>query len=1056
MAGRQRAPISGFLPGPSRLRTGYMLNFDPDASMGNHPFLKGGGALGVLIAAHDWSSTSLGPIEGWPQALKTTLAIVLRSPVAIVILWGTEGIMIYNDAYSRFAGERHPQLLGSKVREGWPEVADFNDNIMRVVLGRGETITYKDRELVLNRRGKLEQGWMDLDYSPVLDESGEPGGVMAIVVETTEKVRAELALRHSEERLQRAQEAGGVGVFTIEITDNILQGTPEFYRVFGLEPSGVVSGSVIEALVHPDDKLLISSAEGRKSGEAPVAAEYRIRRADTGAVRVISRRAEYERDEAGVPLRMAGVVQDITERKLAQRALEESEAQFRTFAQAMPNQVWTAPADGQLDWFNDRVIAYSGLPANQLMGSGWARMVHADDLEQAQAKWVACLSSGDTYDTEFRLRRADGTFRWHLARALPLRSSDGTIARWIGTNTDIHEQKLAETENARDKARMWTMSQDLLLVCDFEGVIRAVNPSAGRMLGWDEEELVGQSLISFIHPDDQAASAAEVKKLSLGATTLSFENRYRSKDEGYRLLNWTAVPDDGRIHGVGRDITVEREAARDQERIWTLSPVLKVVASVDGCIGKVNPAWTSTLGWSSEDTERRPVKDFFGDDTSDIEATFRKLEEGAAISDNEFAMAAKDGTSHRISWTFVPEGGTIFGFGRDVTEQRRAEDALRQSQKMEAVGQLTGGIAHDFNNLLTAISGSLELLGVRIEQGKLGGVERYISAAQESARRAASLTQRLLAFSRRQTLDPKPTDVNKLLAGVEDLLRRTVGPAIELEVVGAGGLWTVKIDPPQLENAILNLIINARDAMPDGGRITIETANKWLDDRSARERELPPGQYISLCVTDTGTGMPPDVIAQAFDPFFTTKPLGQGTGLGLSMIHGFVRQSGGQVRVYSELGTGTTMCLYFPRYLGDSAEQSLGASALHQPDTGHGERILVVDDEPLVRLFMVEVLEDAGYVILEAADGPSSLKILQSDTRIDLLVTDVGLPGGMNGRQMADAARAWRPDLKVLFVTGYAENAVVGNGHLDVGMQVIGKPFDVAAFGQKVRSLLDS
>jgi signal transduction histidine kinase len=387
-------------------------------------------------------------------------------------------------------------------------------------------------------------------------------------------------------------------------------------------------------------------------------------------------------------------------------------------------------------------------------------------------------------------------------------------------------------------------------------------------------------------------------------------------------------------------------------------------------------------------------------------------------------------------------------------ELKLAEAALIQAQKMEAIGQLTGGIAHDFNNLLAGISGSLELLERRLAEGRFSGLDRYIIAAQSSARRAASLTQRLLAFSRRQTLDPKPTNVNRLVSGMEDLIRRTVGPGVDVEVVGAGGLWTTIVDQSQLESALLNLCINARDAMPNGGRITIETANKWLDERAAKERELPPGQYISLCVTDTGTGMTPDVIAQAFDPFFTTKPIGQGTGLGLSMIHGFVRQSGGQVRIYSEVGKGTTMCLYLPRFTGRANDvETPEAHAV--TETGRGETVLIIDDEPTVRMLIIEVLEEAGYFVIEAVDGVAGLKILQSDVSIALLITDVELPGGLNGRQVAEAARETRPNLKVLFVTGFAENAAVGHGHLDVGMQVIAKPFVVTALANKAREMME-
>jgi len=390
----------------------------------------------------------------------------------------------------------------------------------------------------------------------------------------------------------------------------------------------------------------------------------------------------------------------------------------------------------------------------------------------------------------------------------------------------------------------------------------------------------------------------------------------------------------------------------------------------------------------------------------------------------------------------------------EIGKRAEAEEALRQSQKMEAVGQLTGGIAHDFNNLLAGISGSLEVIERRLSRGRTEGIERFINGAQTSAQRAAALTQRLLAFSRRQTLDPKPTDVNRLVFGMEDLIARTVGPAIKVEVVGAAGLWPTRIDTAQLESALLNLAINARDAMPEGGKLTIETANKWLDNRAAWERDLPPGQYISVCVTDTGTGIPKDIADRIFDPFFTTKPIGQGTGLGLSMIHGFVRQSGGQVRVYSEPGHGTTMCLYLPRYSGDIGDDTGGVQAPIQ-ETGAGETVLVIDDEPTVRMLIVEVLEEAGYVALEAEDGPSGLKILQSDAPVDLLITDVGLPGGMNGRQVADAARVSRPDLKVLFVTGFAENAAVGNGHLEAGMEVITKPFVMTELANKITDMIE-
>ncbi|MDA8449692.1 response regulator [Acidovorax sp. NCPPB 3859] len=386
-------------------------------------------------------------------------------------------------------------------------------------------------------------------------------------------------------------------------------------------------------------------------------------------------------------------------------------------------------------------------------------------------------------------------------------------------------------------------------------------------------------------------------------------------------------------------------------------------------------------------------------------------------------------------------------------EREAIQEALRQSQKMEAVGQLTGGLAHDFNNLLATISGSLELLNRRVAQGRFDDLARYVTVGQGAARRAASLTHRMLAFSRRQTLDPKPTDVNRLVRGMEELIRRTIGPETELEVVNAVGLWTTHVDPHQLESALLNLCINSRDAMPGGGRLTIETANAWMDERAGRERDLPPGQYVSLCVTDTGTGMAPEVMRRIFEPFFTTKPIGMGTGLGLSMVYGFARQSGGQVRAYSEPGMGTTMCIYLPRH--EAQPEDSDIPTLQLPEAGEGSGVvLVVDDEPSVRALVVEVLHEMGYQTIEAHDGASALQVLQSRTHLDLLITDVGLPGGMNGRQLADGGRLTRPDLQILFITGYAENAAVGNGHLERGMHVLTKPFTLDALAHRVRTLI--
>ena len=473
---------------------------------------------------------------------------------------------------------------------------------------------------------------------------------------------------------------------------------------------------------------------------------------------------------------------------------------------------------------------------------------------------------------------------------------------------------------------------------------------------------------------------------------------------------------------------------------------------------EINPATLKLYGRSRDQIIGRTVDEVFDAQTARTlnDHLSNAMRGGGPY---HYERAHGDSIVEALAAPIAPQlglGRRLVVSARDVSERRRLEEHLRQAQKMDAIGNLTGGIAHDFNNLLTGITGTLELVQSRVAQGRYTELDRFIASGQGAVRRAAALTHRLLAFARRQTLDAKPTEVNRLVADMIDLIQRTVGPEIKLEVVGAVGLWLTLVDANQLENALLNLCINARDAMPCGGTITIETANRWMDDRMARERDLPRGQYISVCVSDTGCGMAPDVVAKAFEPFFTTKPIGQGTGLGLSMIYGFAQQSGGQARIYSEAGQGTMVCLYLPRFAG--VEPRVGEEVGSAPVAAaiDGETVLVVDDEATVRMLVTEVLSDLDYRSLEAVDGVTALKLLQSKQRVDLLITDVGLPNGINGRQLADAARLLRPDMKVLFITGYAENAVFSHGHLPDGFEVLSKPFTMDDLASRVTEIMTS
>ncbi len=507
------------------------------------------------------------------------------------------------------------------------------------------------------------------------------------------------------------------------------------------------------------------------------------------------------------------------------------------------------------------------------------------------------------------------------------------------------------------------------------------------------------------------------------------------------------------------------ERTRERDRVWELSEDLLLIASHKGRLIRVSPSWTRLLGHEAELLLQPPFIEplIHPDDLDHVNKALAHMRSHGRPVSFENRLKTKEGIWRWIAWTLSPEpgGGLIVGSGRDVTAEREhqaqlqeAQDALRQAQKMEAVGQLTGGIAHDFNNLLQGITGSLSVIRRLVQQGRTGELERFITGGMNSANRAAALTHRLLAFSRRQPLAPKPVQANPLVSSMDDLLRRTLGERVQLNTVLAEGLWTTLCDPNQLENAILNLCINARDAMPDGGQLTVETCNTQIDgSRAGRTADLRPGPYVCISVTDTGSGMSPDTVTKAFDPFFTTKPMGQGTGLGLSMIYGFARQSEGHAEISSALGKGTTVRLYLPRH-GGEAEVEEQPPATAQDHTAHqGETVLVIEDEPVVRGLIVDLLQELGYRALEAVDGPSGLQLLMSPQHIDLLITDIGLPG-LNGRQVADAARIKRPDLKVLFMTGYAENAAFASGFLEANMEMVTKPFSMDVLASRVKAMI--
>lgn len=595
----------------------------------------------------------------------------------------------------------------------------------------------------------------------------------------------------------------------------------------------------------------------------------------------------------------------------------------------------------------------------------------------------------------------------------------------------------------------------------------------------------GEAWNNLFHPDDQERAWATWRHCLATGERYHIEYRLRhatgiyrwvlgraqaKRDESGRIVRWYGTCTDiddlvkarevlARSHDEMEQLVAERTQERDNA--WKLSRDLQVVIGPDGIIQAANDAWLRILGWRPDEVIGHSQL-FFSATDDDQTASQRTFVEafGALLSPYEHRAIHKDGSSRWVSWVAAPEGDVVFASGRDVTAQhesvvalKEAQEQLRQSQKMEAVGQLTGGLAHDFNNLLMGISGSLELLNRKLSQKRYDDWEKHVDAAQGATKRAASLTHRLLAFSRRQTLEPKPTDVDRLITGMGELIRRTIGPTVNLIMTCACDGRLANVDRSQLENAVLNLCINARDAMPEGGDLRIETRQEQLDHRECVELDVVPGPYLKLCVLDTGCGMTKAVADRAFDPFFTTKPLGMGTGLGLSMVYGFARQSAGQISIASVVGSGTAVSIFLPRYDGPG-ELDDETPAPTKRFAGIAANLLVVDDDVTIRNMLRETLEADGHVVWAVADGVSALSRLRMEGTIDVLITDVGLPGGLNGRQLADAARAVRPKLKILFITGYAEQAVMGEGDLDEGMHILVKPFRLDVLTARVTHML--
>ncbi len=647
-----------------------------------------------------------------------------------------------------------------------------------------------------------------------------------------------------------------------------------------------------------------------------------------------------------------------------------------------------------------------------------------------------------------------------------------------------HERfKEAQTPEGRYRLLVEGISDYAIYLLDPEGRVSSWNRGAERFKGYREDEIIGEHFSRFYTDEDKA--------FDLPATALrTARDRGRFEHEGWRVRKdgtrfWAHVVIDvirdaeGDLIGyakITQDLTERRQAEehlrQSQEQLRLLvqgvTDYALYMLDLEGRVSSWNAGAERIKGYARDEIVGHHFSRFYTEEERATGVPNRGLQQAAAEGrwETEGWRVRKDGSrfwAHVVIDAIRDDAGELVGFAkitRDVTERRNAQreleearEALFQSQKMEAVGQLTGGVAHDFNNLLTVIIGGLDTIA-RSKPSDTVRIRRALEMSRHAADRASSLTSRLLAFSRKQALEPTPTELNSLVRNMAELLHRTLGEQVELENVLSPRLWPVEVDQNQLESSLLNLAVNARDAMPSGGKLTIETQNTFLDESyAAADAEVRPGQYVAICVSDTGSGISKDNLARVFEPFFTTKEMGRGTGLGLSMVYGFVKQSGGHVTIYSEEGEGTTVKLYFPRHQG-SAEKLPDEDKQERPTASGDEAVLVVEDNPDVRAFSVMCLSELGYRVLQAGDAETASSILRSDESVDLLFTDVVLPG-RTGRALANEAAHLRPGLKVLFTTGYSRNAIVHHGRLDAGVRLLQKPFTFDQLADRVREVLD-
>ncbi|MCZ0962322.1 hybrid sensor histidine kinase/response regulator [Paracoccus benzoatiresistens] len=973
----------------------------------------GDSEMAALMRAKDWSATDLGDPEQWPQALKVAVGILLTSRFEMWLGWGPEVNFLYNDAYRPTLGLKHPDSLGMPTRELWAEIWDDVEPRVRSVYDQSKATWDRALRLILQRNGYPEETYHTFSYSPVLGEDGKAAGLLCAVSEETLRVITERRME------------------TLRVLSARLAGTTDRNSVLAAARAALSENQ------HDLPFTLTYLADDAAPGPA-----FSTGLPDGFDPQVIRRMLHLD-SEAPQPL-LAPLPHDAWDRP--------------------PTQAVVVPLTGQ-GTGSDLGAMLVGLnplrPFDQDYG---------DFLKLVAGQIAAGLSGAATYESE--RRRAQS-----LADALRMRQD---AAAALEQANAILSSEIDKRTAERDRLRALFQHAPSFM-CVLSGpdhVFEFANEAYLQLVG--HRDLVGKSIREVL-PDIEGQGYFEL----LGTVYRTAEpfigrelpvtvQRGPGAPGEERFVNLVYQPildDAGRVRGIfaeGHDVTHRKRAeealralndtlaaqveARTHERdmTWRISEDLFLICTPDGVLQSVNPAWLTALGHAPQDLVGTRLDALVHPD--DVVVTVeggRALARGQVLRDLDLRLRSRDGEFRWYSLTCVPEGGRIYGAGRDVTARKSLEEQLRRSQKMEALGQLTGGVAHDFNNLLQVISGNLHLLSKDVAGNERA--ETRVQNALAGVMRGSKLASQLLSFGRRQPLEPKVVNLGRFLQGMDDMLCRTLGEEIELKTVVAAGLWNTLVDPNQIENAVLNLAINARDAMAGQGHLTIEATNASLDDVYASNNDATPGEHVLIAVTDTGTGMDAEILDKVFEPFFSTKPEGKGTGLGLSMVYGLVKQSNGHIMIYSEVGHGTTVKIYLPRNI---ASEDVLTDLRSQPVQGGTETVLVVEDDDEVRDTTVALLTDLGYRTLRARDAASALQVVESGAPIDLVFTDVVMPGSLRSTELARMARERLPGVAVLFTSGYTANSIVHSGRLDPGVELLPKPYSRETLARKIRHVL--